>query len=368
MDGYAVAEHGEQAAWTGRQLRLVGRTHAGAPPPSEPLQAGEAWRVFTGAMVPPNATRVLLQEDIEQVSSTLTVTAEPNPDNAYIRPAAFDFAAGQLFFCAGHRLTVRDIGLLAALDFPYVEVFRQPRVGILSTGDEVQLPGEPRRAGQIASANGHALMAAVQAFGGLPTLLPCGRDDMDALKETIITHSSHCDMIVSSGGVSVGDKDHVAAAVAAAGFEIAVHGIAMQPGKPVLFAQTPRDHGSPTVFMGMPGNPVSVMVSAAFFMAPFLRLMAGEAADAVLGGEAAFCSAILGCDLGRGGKRTAFMRAYWQQEQAGRVVVPYAHQDSSLLRLSVESEILLVHPAGSPARRARELVQVLPYPASVYRM
>ncbi len=373
MDGYAICQTPDSSVTTPSAFRVAGRSHAGDSRPSTALEADTAWRVFTGAPVPCNASRVIMQEDVTTREAATTekglgaIIEVPPPESdasSFIRPQGFDFAHGDPFFADGHRLTARDISLAASLGYPFLRVRRHPRVGILSTGNELALPGEPLEPGQIYSANGHAYATMIRAFGGTPCLLPAITDNLDALVAVLRHHKTDCDVLVSSGGVSVGDKDFIRQAVLEAGFEVVVHGIAMQPGKPVLFAQHPETH---QVFVGLPGNPVSVLVSSAFFLSPLLRHMTGD--HSLPWGEAAFADAILGVPLAKGGKRTAFYRARLEEhDEHGRVVVPFSRQDSSLLTLSSLAETLLIHEAHADPKAAGTPVKTLPFPPSVFAL
>ena len=259
MDGYAV--HAADAV-AGARLRLVGAAPAGHPFPGG-VGTGEAVRIFTGGFVPPGADGILLQEDATAEGDGV-IAREAVTQGRWIRPAGLDFAAGEALLAPGRRLTARDIGLAAAANHPWLAVHRRPRIGILATGDEIALPGEPVPAGGIVSSNSFALAAMIRAAGGEPLLLPVAPDDPAALLATA-RGARGCDLLLTSGGASVGDHDQTVAALAREGFALDFWKIAMRPGKPLVFGNW---NGLPVI--GFPGNPVSTIVCAVVFLLPVL--------------------------------------------------------------------------------------------------
>jgi molybdopterin molybdotransferase len=215
-------------------VAVIGEAPAGHPFAGR-LGPGEAVRIFTGALVPPGADGILLQEDAEAAGTQVTVQETVRPGR-WIRRQGLDFAAEEELLPVGRRLTARDIGLAAAGNHPWVSVHRAPRIGILATGDEIALPGEPIPTGGIVSSNAHALGALVRAGGGDPLILPIAPDDTDAIAAAAEAARA-CDMLVTTGGASVGDHDLVQAALGPQGFALDFWQIAMRPGKPLIWGR-----------------------------------------------------------------------------------------------------------------------------------
>src|SRR6266481_1284298 len=237
MDGYAV-----RAADLGHipvSLRIVAEIPAGAGFGGT-LAPGEAARIFTGAPLPDGADTIVIQEDTERDGDRVEVR-EGAARGRYVRRAGLDFAEGEVLLVAGKRLTPRDIGLAAAMNRPWLFVHRRPRVAILSTGDEIVMPGDPIGPHQIVSSNSLALAAFVTASGGVPVSVGNAPDDPAALRR-IAAATSGVDLLVTTGGVSVGEHDLVREALAADGFELDFWQIAMRPGKPLMVG---RYRGTP---------------------------------------------------------------------------------------------------------------------------
>src|SRR5207302_8950320 len=232
------------------------------------IAAGEAARIFTGAPLPAGADAIVIQEDTERDGDRVTVK-EGAPKGRYVRRAGLDFAEGDVLLKAGRRLTPRDIGLAAAMNRPWLFVHRRPRVGILSTGDEIVMPGDPIGPHQIVSSNALALAAFVTATGGVPVLVGNAPDDPDALRR--IAAAAHgVDLFVTTGGVSVGEHDLVRDVLSEDGLDIDFWEIAMRPGKPLMFGHY---RGMPTI--GLPGNPVSTLVCSLIFLKPAIDRLSG---------------------------------------------------------------------------------------------
>jgi molybdopterin molybdotransferase len=260
-----------------------------------------------------------------------------------------DFSRGDTLLVSPVRIQPRHIGLLSAGDRPWIKVYRRPRVAILSTGDEIVLPGEPRTANQIVSANGPALSAFVKQKGGDPVHLGVVKDDESALI-AIANAAKNCDLIVTSGGVSVGDYDLVRKAFGQAGLDVSFHKIAMRPGKPLMFG-----HLEDTPMLGLPGNPVSALVCALLFLGPALDRLQG-----LPGNTPAITLAELGSDIKANGDREDYMRAVLSSNRNGTITAtPSFAQDSSMIGALANSSALIIRPIGSPAARTGDLVQVL---------
>jgi molybdopterin molybdotransferase len=344
MDGYAVRA---ADASLGARLRLVGSAPAGHPFPGT-LGPGEALRIFTGSLVPPGADAILLQEDATAEGTAVVPTEAPRPGR-WIRRAGLDFAEGTELLPAGRRLTARDLGLAAAGNHPWLAVHRRPRIGILATGDEIALPGEALPAGGIISSNAHALAALVRAAGGDPLVLPIAADDRDAIAAAADA-AARCDMLVTTGGASVGDHDLVQAALGPRGFSLDFWKIAMRPGKPLIWGEL---HGTP--LLGLPGNPVSALVCGVVFLVPALRRLSGLPA-----GPVERRMAVLGRSLEANDRRQDYLRATLDRDPAGLpVATSFPVQDSSMLATLARADALLVRAPHAPAAEAGAAVEIV---------
>ncbi len=344
MDGYALRAADATAA--GATVTVVGQSAAGHPWAGT-VGPGQAVRIFTGAHLPDGADAIVIQEDTARTGDTVTISEVP-VKGRHIRKAGQDFAAGETALAAPRRLSVRDIGLLAAMNLPRVAVARRPRIGVLSTGDEIVQPGAPVGPGQIVSANGPGLAAFIRHHGGEDISLGIVRDDMDALRAAI-SGAGPLDLLVSSGGVSVGDHDLMGKFMG--GAELAFHKIAMRPGKPLLFGRVGR-----LPILGLPGNPVSAMVCAALFLGPAIARLTG------LSGEAPpTVQAILGADMAANDGREDYIRASLAPDPAGaRVATPFPKQDSGMIGALARADCLIVRAPHAPAAKAGDFCRVLP--------
>lgn len=271
MDGYALRSRDTETATTERpaQLTIAGRIPAGRAA-QKPLGPGEAVRIFTGAPLPPGADGVIPQEEVEVKGSEVRVP-RPVSRGEFVRPVGEDLTAGETVLSPGTQVGPAEIGLLATLGRSRVEVYRQPRVAIVSTGDEIVDLGERLGPGQIQNSNTYSLMAQVFETGGIPQNLGVVPDRLEAIEERFRWGLS-LDMLISSAGVSVGDYDYVREALTRLGAELHLWQVAMRPGKPITFGTA----GGRPIF-GLPGNPVSAMVTFELFVRPALRKMAGHA-------------------------------------------------------------------------------------------
>ena len=348
MDGYALRA---ADATLGAVLRVAGSAPAGHPWDGT-LAPGEALRLFTGSVVPPEADTVLLQEDATRDGDRVTLNEAAAPGR-HIRRAGQDFATGDVLLPAGRRLSARDIGLIAAGNHPWVTVHRRPRIGILATGDEIAMPGEPIPAGGIVSSNSHALAALVRACGGTPVVLPVAADDHDALSAAI-DGAAGMEMLVTIGGASVGDHDLVQAALTARGFALDFWQIAMRPGKPLMFGRLTGDTAAMPV-LGLPGNPVSSMVCAILFLLPALACLGG-----LPGAPPITVPAVLGDALKANDHRADHLRATLAMAADGSLTVrAFPRQDSAMMRLLAQADALIVRPPNAPAAPAGSLVPVI---------
>lgn len=347
MDGYAV--RAQDIASIPATLELVGHAPAGGSY-DKPLKAGEAVRIFTGAPLPTGADSIVIQEDTKAEGAKVSILEAPRPGR-HVRKAGLDFTTGDRCAPVGRRLTARDIALAAAMNLPWLSVHRKPRIAILSTGDELVMPGEPVGRNQIVSSSGIAVAALVRAWGGDPTLFDIARDDAKLIESRIAAGAQH-DLLVTLGGASVGDHDLVQAALKAQGFAMDFWRIAMRPGKPLMFAAKDRAR-----VLGLPGNPVSTMVCALLFLKPALERMLGQAGDLI-----ATQPAILAVDLKENDTREDYVRSTLTRNAAGVLgVEPHPVQDSSMLSVLARANGLLVRPAHDPARTKGDCVQVIDF-------
>jgi molybdopterin molybdotransferase len=344
MDGYAVRA---ADAAEGARLRVVGAAPAGRPFDGT-LNWGEAVRIFTGSFVPPGADSVVLQEDATAEAETVLICATPRLGQ-HIRRQGQDFATGDVVLAPGRRLGAREVGLAAAANHPWLQVHRRPRVAILSTGDEIFLPGEQIATGGIVSSNAHMLAALVRAAGAEITILPQAGDSLSAIAESA-AGAAGADILVTTGGASVGDHDLVRAGLEHRGFLLDFWKIAMRPGKPMMFGQM----GSLPV-IGLPGNPVSAYVCAILFLLPALQRLAG-----LPDGAAATEQALLGAPVRANDRRADHLRAQLDRSpEGGWVVTPFERQDSALQSMLARSQALIVRSPHAPAQQAGTPVEII---------
>ncbi|MCW5736858.1 MAG: molybdopterin molybdotransferase MoeA [Enhydrobacter sp.] len=345
MDGYAVRV--EDVPAVPATLTVVGEAAAGGSY-DHALAPGEAVRIFTGGPLPMGADSIVIQEDTEAKGDKIVVLEAPT-SGRHIRRAGLDFSVGDTPLAPGRTLTTRDVALAAAMNLPWLGVHRKPRIAILSTGDELVMPGEPVGRNQIVSSSGLAVAALVRAWGGDPTLFEIARDD-DALIQDRIAAGAQHDMLITLGGASVGDHDLVQDALKAQGFTMDFWRIAMRPGKPLMFAAKDRAR-----VLGLPGNPVSTMVCALLFLKPAMERMTGQVGDLP-----PTLKARLAVDLKANDQRQDYIRSLATRLHDGSLtVVPHRVQDSSMLSVLAWCNALLARPPHDPARKAGDLVDVI---------
>ncbi|MEM9031637.1 MAG: gephyrin-like molybdotransferase Glp [Pseudomonadota bacterium] len=331
MDGYAVRSTDIRP---GAVLRVVGEAAAGHEW-SGALAPGAAVRIFTGAPVPSGADRVLIQEDATRDGETITVGSDP--DTAlYIRAAGTDFRVGDRIM-APRRLKPSDLVLAAAMNAPHVICSRKPDVVVMSTGDELVMPGARPRPDQIIASNAFGLAALLENEGAVVRRLPIARDTCESL-DTAFDLARGSDLIVTIGGASVGDHDLVKDVAQTRGMTPSFYKVAMRPGKPLTAGMM-----GDTPLIGLPGNPVSAMVCGIIFVRPTLRAMMGLPAQA-----APSHSATLASDIGPNGPREHYMRALLD----GDAIRPFERQDSGLMGILAEANALLVRAPNAPTLRA----------------
>ena len=352
MDGYAV--RAEDVAHVPATLRIVADIPAGAGYGGT-LGPGEAARIFTGAPLPAGADAIVIQEDTERRGDMVEIR-EGAPRGRYVRHAGLDFGEGDVLLAAGRRLTPRDIGLAAAMNRPWLFVHRRPRVAILSTGDEIVMPGDPIGPHQIVSSNALALSAFATACGAIPVLVGNAPDDPEALRR-IAAMARGVDLFVTTGGVSVGEHDLVRDVLSEEGLAIDFWQIAMRPGKPLMVGKWDR---TPTV--GLPGNPVSTLVCSLLFLKPALEKLSGLPAE-----TEPPATARLGVALKQNDRRQDYLRARLVRAADGLVeAVPFEVQDSSMMRPLAASDCLVVRPPHAPPLPAGSMVPIIPFPGGAW--
>jgi molybdopterin molybdotransferase len=284
MDGYAI-----MAGESGRRLRLVGESRAGAPA-GHAVGDGEAIRVSTGAAIPAGATAVIPQEEVSRRDDEIETRAASAPGE-HIRGAGEDMRAGALQLTAGSRLTAVELGAAVAAGVATLSVSRRPRVAVLCTGDELRAPGEPLGPGEIHNSNAPMLVGLATGAGALAAPARRLPDDRRATERGIAEALHGSDVVIISGGVSVGPHDHVKPALAELGVDEVFWSVALQPGKPTWFGVGRSSPAQPLVF-GLPGNPVSAVVTFSLFVAPALAALQGGPAPRPPHAQAALASAV----------------------------------------------------------------------------
>ncbi len=341
MDGYAVRAGDPQP-------RLV----IGAAPAGHPFAgrvgAGEAVRLFTGSVVPEGADAIVLQEDTDRDGDSISIREAIRPGQ-HIRRAGQDFAEGQMMVQANARLNPRHVGLIAAANHAWVPVRRRPIVAILATGDEIVLPGDPIGPGGIVSSNSHALSAFVRACGGEPLLLPIAGDSISAIADAA-SSVRHADLLVTTGGASVGDHDLVAPALEGVGLKLDFWKIAMRPGKPLM-------HGSlgSVRLLGLPGNPVSSYLCALLFLKPAIERLLG-----LPGAAPRPIRAVLMTGLNENDHRADHLRCRLTEAEDGMLQAePFGRQDSGMLSALAHSDAVILRAPHAAAVEAGSVVEVL---------
>lgn len=344
MDGYAVRR--EDLATLPITLTLVGDAAAGQGFPGL-VGPNEAVRISTGASVPEGANAIVLQENSIREGHWVVVQKSATK-TSHIRPRAGDFAAGDILLHAGLRLNARALTLAAAMGHAVVPVRRHPRVALLATGDELVPPDATPGPDQIIASTSFGLAAMIQAAGAAPRLLGIARDTRESLK-TKMTEAQDAELLITTGGASVGDHDLVAPVLRDLGMDIEFSKIAMRPGKPLFFGRL-----GARLVLGLPGNPASALVSARLFVVPLIHKMLGRAI-----GSPDHRTARLARDLPANGDRAHYMRAVSHEGPEGLRVSVFADQDSSLMTPLALANCLVVRAPHAPAAREGESVSVL---------
>jgi molybdopterin molybdotransferase len=350
MDGYAVRS--ADASAVAARLKVIGEVAAGRPF-EKTVGKGEAVRIFTGGVIPEGADAIIIQEDtvVEDGGITITETAIAG---RHIRPAGVDFRNGDVLLARGTRLTDRDLSLAAGMNYAELPVSRRPKVAILATGDELVMPGSAPGPGQIVYSNGYALRALARQEGAETVDLGIVADTVEATTLGIRrARDSGSDILITTGGASVGDHDLVKQSLEAEGVTMAFWRIAMRPGKPMMHGRL----GALRV-IGLPGNPVSSYVCGFLFLVPLIRALAGRT-DVLHAHE----TALLGRDVAANDMREDYLRARLEVRKDGELIAtPVDHQDSSLLANLAAARALVIRPPFAPAAPAGSRCDILRLP------
>jgi len=350
MDGYAVRSVDVQQLPV--RLKVVEAIAAGALP-VRAIGANEAARIFTGAALPQGADAIVIQENTEKDGDHVRIVdGGAAIKGRHIRVAGNDFAEGQLGIPAGRRLTPSDIGLAAAMNWPWLTVTRKPRVAIISTGNELVQPGETVAPGQIIASNGFALAAFVTQSGGEAIHLGIARDEESALAD-LIDRAAGADLLLTSGGASVGEHDLVQGVLKSKGMALDFWKIAMRPGKPLMFGTLGTAKGALKV-IGLPGNPVSAIVTSTLFVGPAIARMLGESE---VGPR--IVKARLAIDLPANDLRQDYLRSSVVEDETGFLATPFGKQDSAMLSALSRSGGLVIRPPHAPAAKAGAEVEMV---------
>ena len=339
MDGYAVRS--ADVANGPKTLALIGEVAAGHPFDGT-VGPGQAARIFTGGVMPDGADTVVVQELATRDGNTVT-TLKATAKARNVRAQGIDFRQGDVLLRAGRRLTDRDLMLAAAMNHPTLTVHRRPKIAVLGTGDELLMPGSSLKPGEIVYSNGFALNALARNEGADVTDLGIARDRLEDIASAIRrARDSGADILLTSGGASVGDHDLVQRALTAEGLDLSFWRVALRPGRPMMHGRLGDMH-----VLGVPGNPVSSYVCAFLFLAPLIRKLSGRT-DVERTPEAAR----LGRDMPANDERADYIRATLTASADGPVATPLPDQDSSLMAPLAKADCLLIRPAGAPAAPA----------------
>ncbi len=352
MDGYAVRFADVQGCDANQPatLEIVEEIPAGDKPQTA-IQSGQAARIFTGAMMPEGADTIVIQENTQREGNKVKILSSPQPQE-FVRHRASFYQAGNPLLMPGIALDAPDIAVLAAAQCTQLTVYRRPRVAIFSTGDELVTPDQSLQPGQIVDSNQYALGAFVANHGGMPIKLGIVPDRPDVLKAAIAQAIDSADVVLSTGGVSVGDYDYVEQILAQLGGKIQIRSVAVKPGKPLTVAT----FSNGCLYFGIPGNPVSALVSCWRFVQPALKKLSGLSGN----WQPVFIKARSQGELRSGGKRETYLwgqlylvDGVWKFQLAGG-----SHSSGNLINLA-QTNGLAVVPVGQTVIPSGETVTVM---------
>lgn len=350
MDGYALRAYDTQNAPT--CLKIIGEAAAGHRF-NGMINPGEAVRIFTGAPVPETADTVVMQEKTRRVDDTTVEISEPAAANKNIRPAGGDFKEGETLLPRGHIMTPAALALAAAAGYGTVDVVRRPRVAILSTGDELVAAGTKPGANQIIASNVYGIGEIARLHGAEIIDLGIAPDNRKAIRDAVdAAIRQKADILVTSGGVSVGDYDLVQDVLREAGMVLDFWKLAMRPGKPLMSGELAAN--PPIKVLGLPGNPVASLVTAHLFLVPMIETMSGR------NHVPQILAAKLGLPLAANSLRRHYIRAFAKRDAEGELAaLPLTNQDSSLLSVMTRANCLIVQEADTPELAKGSLCQIL---------
>jgi molybdopterin molybdotransferase len=349
MDGYAARSF--DVANAPARLKVIGEVPAGRPFATA-VGPGEAARIFTGGVLPQGSDTVVIQEHTTRNGQFVEVQ-KATPKGRNVRPQGLDFRSGEMLLAGGHRLTERDLQLAAGMNHPLVPVHRRPKLALFATGDELVPPGTEPGPGQIVYSNGFALAALARAEG--VEVVDLGVVP-DRLNETVAAirdaRALGADILVTTGGASVGEYDLVQKALTAEGMALSFWKIAMRPGRPLMHGRL----GAMAV-LGLPGNPVSSYVCAFLYLVPLIRRLCGRK-DLVAPLE----SALLGCDLAENDERADYLRSTLSDGPNGSMATPFPTQDSSMMAPLAKADCLLIREPHAPPAKAGSRCEIVRLP------
>lgn len=348
MDGYAVNAEALPAEGD-VELKVIGKSLAGHPFEGE-VKAGECVRIMTGAMMPEGTDTSVMQEYVEQNGDMATIPC-PQKAGANVRYPGEDMKAGDEVLLPGRELTAADLGLLASMGQAEVKIYRQPRVAFFSTGDELKSLGQPLGPGDIYDSNRYTIAAMIKNAGAIPLDMGVIPDEPDAVHKAFVSASENADMIITSGGVSVGEADFVTKTLSELG-QVNFWKIAMKPGRPMAFGKIGN-----ALFFGLPGNPVSVMATFQIFVRQALEVQQGKQRNDRIRFKARLLS-----NLKKAPGRTDFQRGVFSLDDNGELVVDSTGmQGSHILRSMSQANCFIVVARDSGAVEAGEWVDVMPF-------
>ena len=339
MDGYAIRFAEAPGPWT-----VAAESKAGSTLPA-PIGPGEACRIFTGAPMPPGADVVLIQEDAARDGNRLVMIGDgPGRAGKHIRERGTDFLEGDLLIAAGEHMTSAHVALAAAGGHGSITVRRPARVALISTGDELITPGITGRPHQLPSSNAPMLATLLGRPGAIVTELGIAPDRLDAIRE-MIERARDADLIITTGGASVGDHDLVKPALEACGATLDFWKVAMRPGKPLMAGTLGN-----SIVLGLPGNPLSAFVTASLFARPLIAALGGATRP-----FAPIRRAQLAEGLAANGDREHYVRGMWREDG----IVALDGQDSAMLTNLTRADLFIVRRAKAPPARAGDIVEII---------
>ena len=356
MDGYAVNHKDFIKVKDSKikKFKIVGESSAGVPY-SKKINAQETVRIFTGAKLPKGSNTVIIQEDVKVLNNENFIIVEETPKkNQFVRKKGLDFKRNNILFKEGTILKSRHLGSIAMTGQAWLTVSRKPTVSILSTGNEILKVGEQISKDKIPSGNSLMLASMVQEFGGIARILPVAKDNLQDIYE-ILENALDSDLIITTGGVSVGKYDLIQKALSKFKNKIEFWKIAMRPGKPLLFSKINN-----TPLIGLPGNPVSSGVCSLIFVNIAIRKMLGDNSSFPL-----LENGILNGNMSKNDKRLDFVRAKSSYNNGVLNVTPFNLQDSSMITNFSRADCLIVRDPFEKSISNGENVKVLKFPNNI---